>query len=266
MLNLKQDIIRQLNTIYKMSFKYKYKEEIKERILFFVDKKYNKLSLLELKNIKKEIILIDNEIKEIKEDFFNKYKEDLLNSLNPLWYEIKENHIPIYHEKEFYKATILKECLEKVEIEIKEKYHKNLISLYGQRYNYSIRMQFHNFIERNTDNLYIFKERKNELNQLKKEIEENIKLYKGNAIIEKREELIRFNENNLTEQELRFDTSGLTEQDISKINKSLIDIEEQETDFFIKNIPDRIKCTNSAFEYLYCYLILKEINKRLEKY
>ncbi len=101
MIRLKGDITRQLNEIYiDYTFKVNYKNELKQRILDF----YNSLakgSIAELLSFSKEYCVIEqNEIKVLNSEFVNKYKEELFNSFNPLWYsnrkikEKKEIYIP----------------------------------------------------------------------------------------------------------------------------------------------------------------------------
>lgn len=134
MINLKQDVIRQLNAIYGMSsdpksFKAKYKEEIKERIVFFVNKKFEKISFNELSTLKNYIELKDCEIYKIKTLFLKKYKEELLKTFNPLWYEEKEKIILTNQEKEYVKTFYLKTVIEKGLEQIKEIENKYRVDL-----------------------------------------------------------------------------------------------------------------------------------------
>lgn len=86
MFRLNGDVVRQLEIIYGIKFKTNYRKELKERIVFFINKIYGGKSLNDLKLLKEEIVMKDFEIEHLYESFFDKYKEDLLTSFNPLWY------------------------------------------------------------------------------------------------------------------------------------------------------------------------------------
>ena len=94
MFKLNGDIIKQLNNIYGISFKEKNKKDIKERILFFVSDKLNVYKsdcLLDTYSKCSEILIFqDNHPYLLKELFFERYKIELLNSFNPLWYANKK--------------------------------------------------------------------------------------------------------------------------------------------------------------------------------
>lgn len=87
-IRIKGDIVKQLNEIYpNILFRIKYKNELKERLIEF----YNSLikgSVSEILNFSKEYCLIEeNEIKVFNEAFIDKYKTELFNSFNPIWYK-----------------------------------------------------------------------------------------------------------------------------------------------------------------------------------
>lgn len=86
MFRLNGDVVRQLEIIYGIKFKTNYRKELKERIVFFINKIYGGKSLNDLKLLKEEIVMKDFEIEHLYKSFFDKYKEDLLTSFNPLWY------------------------------------------------------------------------------------------------------------------------------------------------------------------------------------
>lgn len=86
MFRLNGDVVRQLEIIYGIKFKTNYRKELKERLVFFINKIYGGKSLNDLKLLKEEIVMKDFEIEHLYESFFDKYKEDLLTSFNPIWY------------------------------------------------------------------------------------------------------------------------------------------------------------------------------------
>lgn len=91
MIRMKGDIIKQLNNIYiQFSFKEKYKEELKERILNFFDSISTGTLTERLKSSKEFCIIENNEIKLFNQEFINKYNQELFNSFNPLWYKDKK--------------------------------------------------------------------------------------------------------------------------------------------------------------------------------
>lgn len=119
MIRMKGDIIKQLNELYpEISFRIKYKNDIKERILFFVETKIDKEATFfeKMKQIAEHIVIENTEVKQIKKEFVNKYKQELLNSFNPLWLNKKR------------KKTIKEEIKEKI-LNIEEEDNKDY-SLY----------------------------------------------------------------------------------------------------------------------------------------
>lgn len=117
---LNGNIIRQLNNIFKLSFKNKYRKDIKERLLLFVNRIYGDISLKDLKLFKEEIVLKDFEINELKSEFFEKYKIELLNFFNPIWFNDKETYIPTLKDREHFSACFLMEIFNKVSIDLKQ--------------------------------------------------------------------------------------------------------------------------------------------------
>lgn len=101
------DPIRQLNYIFKISLKPKFKEDIKERVVFFVEQTYKNKTLEELRLLKKEVVFKELEIMKLEEEFFNKHGEALLNSLNPLWYSTEQKMILTEAEKRNAEGEIL---------------------------------------------------------------------------------------------------------------------------------------------------------------
>lgn len=103
MFRLNGDIVKQLENIYGIKFKQKYKSDLKDRILFFLKfiiKKHEKDDYFEtLSKIAIFLEIKDNKPYIIKQLFFNVYKEELFNSFNPIWYERKTVEI-IYTKKQ----------------------------------------------------------------------------------------------------------------------------------------------------------------------
>lgn len=97
MFRLNGDITRQLENIYEIRFKNKYKNDLKERILFFVNQ-INNENNIDL------FVFNDTVLIAIKHSFFIQYKEELINSFNPLWFtKIKIERS--YSKKEIYYIT-----------------------------------------------------------------------------------------------------------------------------------------------------------------
>lgn len=128
MLNLKQDLIRQLNTIYGVSFKEKYKNDLKDRIFLFIENIYNNKTLLELKLLKKEIVFNNLEIIKLDIVFFDKYKVELFNSFNPLWYSKEQKIILTEKEKSNSEANILYSIIQSSKLEIDNLFKKYVFS------------------------------------------------------------------------------------------------------------------------------------------
>lgn len=125
MLNLKQDVIRQLNNIYKLSFKTKFKEEIKTRINDFVlhllmnNEKQNILE--KLNDIADKVVLNNNKVQILTDLFFKKHKAELLMFFNPNWYISKERLIYTKKEIEDLKNEMFNAYAERLNFEINEK-------------------------------------------------------------------------------------------------------------------------------------------------
>lgn len=99
-IRIKGDIVKQLNNIYSVAFKIRYKNELRQRTIDF----YNSLfkgSFVELLEFSKEYCIVEeNEIRVLNENFVNKYKIELFNSFNPLWYSNrKKKEIKIDEEE-----------------------------------------------------------------------------------------------------------------------------------------------------------------------
>lgn len=145
MIRLKGDITRQLNEIYiDYTFKVNYKNELKQRILDF----YNSLSkgsIAELLSFSKEYCVIEqNEIKVLNSEFVNKYKEELFNSFNPLWYSNKKiKSIKKEHKKE----EIEKQNNLFLELDISKSIICFLIKDYSDMYYYN-KNQYKTILER----------------------------------------------------------------------------------------------------------------------
>lgn len=144
MLNLKQDVIRQLNNIYKLSFKNKFKEEIKKRINDFVSFlliNNEKEDILEkLNDLSDLVVLNNNKVQILTNLFFKKHKSELLLFFNPIWYSSKERLILTRKEIENLNNEIFNAYAERLDFEINEKIKKefnetdNLISMVGLNY------------------------------------------------------------------------------------------------------------------------------------
>lgn len=97
MFRLNGDIVKQLENIYNIRFLKKYKVQLRERILFFVN---------QINNEEKSSFFIfkDDILVFIKNDFFHKYKDELFNFFNPTWLinkKIEKN----YSNKEIHYIT-----------------------------------------------------------------------------------------------------------------------------------------------------------------
>lgn len=92
MFRLNGDIIKQLNNIYKISFKEKYKKEIKERIFLYINSLFLEytFSIASIKQIEPLIAFKNNEPYKLSKLFFKQHKEALFNSFNPIWFNLVE--------------------------------------------------------------------------------------------------------------------------------------------------------------------------------
>lgn len=188
MIRIKGDIIKQLNELYpEFSFRIKYKNELKERILFFVETKITpELSFFEkIKEVSEHIIIENNEVKQIKKEFINKYKLELFNSLNPNWMK-----------KKIQKETI-KEKINNIKEEDKNDYSLLLFDLFinnifkNKKFNkIEISEIIKDFFRKETE-LNIIKERTYQKEKIKIKSFLNIDFIKGIEDIEKEVKLLK---------------------------------------------------------------------------
>ncbi len=111
-IRIKGDIPKQLNNLYpKYSFKIRYKNELKQRILDFYDSLLKGSASEILEYAKEYCVIENNQIKILNENFLNKYKEELFLSFNPLWFSNKkikkEKSTKIEEKKEIEKPNNL---------------------------------------------------------------------------------------------------------------------------------------------------------------
>ena len=116
MLRLNGDITKQLESIYNIRFHLKYKNELKDRIISFVNHTilsfFNNDFFETLNHIKLYVLIEDNRPIKITSLFFDKYKDELFNSFNPIWYSLsleKKQHLS---KRDFNNLTFkfLHEC------------------------------------------------------------------------------------------------------------------------------------------------------------
>ena len=95
MFRLNGDITRQLNLNFDAYFKEKYKNELKERIIAFVQADIN--NLYHNETFYNKYLLLSSfiefekgTIKSFNKEYFLRIKNELFNSFNPLWYTKKE--------------------------------------------------------------------------------------------------------------------------------------------------------------------------------
>lgn len=159
-IRIKGDVVRQLNDIYEdIYFKPRYKEDLKERLLNFLDAKLMKgeeTIVEKLKNSYKYMQIEEHEIKIIKQEFINEYKEELFNSFNPLWYSTINKHKKNLSKEAF--LYFLKKTINLFEKNFKRKFgsvYFNTISLnyikHENLYIYAFSKK-NNFLDINMDN------------------------------------------------------------------------------------------------------------------
>lgn len=95
MFRLKGNLIYELEKNYPdLSFKNKYKADIKNRLFQFLDyviSSNNIHSLSCIERLNSFIVFENGSVSFLTELFFKQYKNDLLEAFNPIWYSIKSN-------------------------------------------------------------------------------------------------------------------------------------------------------------------------------
>lgn len=118
MFRLNGDVIKQLNKIYKVSFKERYRNELKERIFCYINYilSQNTFSIESIKQIEPLIAFKDNNPYKLSTLFFKQHKDALFNSFNTLWFNSskkKQGELSFFVEEAFneIKSNISKEEL-----------------------------------------------------------------------------------------------------------------------------------------------------------
>lgn len=106
MFKLNGDIIRQLETLFLVSFYSKYKVDIKDKILLFLNNKLSELMtnnfFSTLSNVNHIILIENNKIVGVSEVFLEENKSELFSYFNPIWFNETKKVSIKYLKKDMY--------------------------------------------------------------------------------------------------------------------------------------------------------------------
>lgn len=267
MIRIKGDIIRQLNEIYEnIYFKQKYKEELKERILSFVDIKLmrGEENIVEkLKNSYKYMQIEEHEINVIKDPFIKEFKEEMFNYFNPLWYSnINKTKKNISKEAFVY---LLKEIMNLYDKNTKNKFNYSFFNSTAIYYIINEMLYIYSYEkENNKIDINIDKTQHVGLNIEKEEIEKTILFFKKHKKIGS----LRNFEKYLNDFEYYLEKVG---------SSYIFSFNFYEGENEIKEVSDSVFDINKIYEIVYlienkkevCYLVdpktreYKETNKKI---
>ena len=262
MIYLNRNINKQLENIYQIKFHQKYKIELKDRIISFVEQK---LTTLMNNNFKDFFILLENlvlieqnKISCIKEAFLNEYKLELFNSFNPLWYK----------EKPIIKKHVYKENLNEITLEFMASVYYQNNSFFTEK-NIELLAFFEKEFNINLDYLNTFKNIKLSKEEysyfylfLEKKFMKNFRIF-CNFLTRMADEFHLFNLNSFEELFVSFNNH--LNKNLFKSNQLFI------TDFYLNNNLNKsnvaINFTTDLFIILFIYKsMLLNIKEKIDSF